>query len=115
MKVLILISTVFLLEFCEGQQISQNCAGSSCNQSNNFGRKRRQIVEEIQALTEETLKVDAKDADNCKCFNPLAGSIQKFAGETEHVCNSVGWCFVTCDSKCRLVAKVFSQTLQIYY
>jgi len=48
----VLISVV-VLGYCEAQfggfVATQNCVGSSCNQ-NNFGRKRRQILEEI--LTE---------------------------------------------------------------
>merc|ERR1719318_2368684 len=102
MNLLIIIPAIFLLVVCKGQ-ISQNCAGSSCYQKNHFGRRRRQIVDEIQTLTEETLKIEKIDADECECFNPLAGSTWEWrasAGETEHVCNSVGWCFVKCDSKC---------------
>jgi hypothetical protein len=94
-----------------GSQISQNCAGGVCEQ-NNFGRRRRQIVEDILALTEDTLKIAKRQAEDCVCFNPLAGSLQQFAGEAAHVCPSVGWCFVKCDSSCRYVGKVSSPIMQ---
>jgi len=52
----------------------QNCVGSSCNQ-NNFGRKKRQIAEAIDALTTEVLEDEAiskakrdADAQSQNCF-----------------------------------------------
>jgi len=40
---------------------SQNCFGSSCNQ-NNFGKKKREIVDAINSLTAEVLVNDDDDS-----------------------------------------------------
>merc|ERR1712066_906611 len=46
---------VALLEVCQAQFgfASQNCLGSNCNQNNVFGRKTRQVLEEILSEVEE--------------------------------------------------------------
>merc|ERR1711875_56222 len=45
------VAVVALLEFCEAQfggGVSiQNCVGSNCNSNNFFGRRRRQVLDEI--------------------------------------------------------------------
>eukprot|EP00092_Neocalanus_flemingeri_P036270 GFUD01039490.1.p1 GENE.GFUD01039490.1~~GFUD01039490.1.p1 ORF type:complete len:173 (-),score=37.03 GFUD01039490.1:138-635(-) len=38
--------------------------------------------------------------ERCSCYNPLAGTIQEFAGEIEFTCAFNQWCFVPCDSRC---------------
>ena len=61
-----ILPTILLLGVCDAQfgggfggfgGATQNCAGSQCNQ-NNFGRKKREIVDAINALTEETLEAE---------------------------------------------------------
>merc|ERR1711970_765010 len=56
------LTFVVVLGYCEAQfgsfVATQNCVGSSCNQ-NNFGRKRRQILEEI--LTEVEAEESARE------------------------------------------------------
>merc|ERR1739842_88561 len=63
MKMITFVLTfVVVLGCCEAQfgsfVATQNCVGSSCNQ-NNFGRKRRQILEEI--LTEVEAEESARE------------------------------------------------------
>merc|ERR1711942_433447 len=48
----LLIGLVALLELSYGQVSLQNCVGSNCNSNNFFGRKRRQILEEILSEAE---------------------------------------------------------------
>merc|ERR1712098_909182 len=54
----LLLGVVTLLEFSYAQVSLQNCLGSNCNSNNFFGRKRRQILEEIltEAETEDTIQ-----------------------------------------------------------
>merc|ERR1711942_532689 len=54
----LLIGLVALLELSYGQVSLQNCVGSNCNSNNFFGRKRRQILEEIlsEAEAEDTIQ-----------------------------------------------------------
>merc|ERR1712098_528775 len=54
----LLIGVVALLELSYAQVSFQNCLGSNCNSNNFFGRKRRQILEEIlsEAETEDAIQ-----------------------------------------------------------
>merc|ERR1719351_715504 len=54
----LLLGVVALLELSYAQLSLQNCVGSNCNSNNIFGRKRRQILEEIlsEAETEDAIQ-----------------------------------------------------------
>jgi len=54
----LLLGLIVLLEMCYAQLSFQNCVGSNCNSNNFFGRKRRQILEEIlsEAESEDTIQ-----------------------------------------------------------
>jgi len=54
----LLLGVVALLELSYAQVSFQNCLGSNCNSNNFFGRKRRQILEEIltEAETEDAIQ-----------------------------------------------------------
>merc|ERR1719290_526813 len=54
----LLLGVVALLELSYAQVSLQNCVGSNCNSNNFFGRKRRQILEEIlsEAETEDAIQ-----------------------------------------------------------
>merc|ERR1711872_1200593 len=54
----LLSGVVALLELSYAQLSLQNCVGSNCNSNNIFGRKRRQILEEIlsEAETEDAIQ-----------------------------------------------------------
>merc|ERR1719348_1538349 len=54
----LLLGVVALLELSYAQLSHQNCVGSNCNSNNIFGRKRRQILEEIlsEAETEDAIQ-----------------------------------------------------------
>merc|ERR1711872_1044389 len=41
------------LQNCVGSNCNQNCVGSNCNSNNVFGRKRREVLEEVIARVEE--------------------------------------------------------------
>merc|ERR1739842_110913 len=78
MKMITFVLTfVVVLGCCEAQfgsfVATQNCVGSSCNQ-NNFGRKRRQILEEI--LTE----VEAEESDREVAKREAEAEPQGFGG-----------------------------------
>merc|ERR1739840_83515 len=78
MKMIMFVVTfVVVLGYCEAQfgsfVATQNCVGSSCNQ-NNFGRKRRQILEEI--LTE----VEAEESDREVVKREAEAEPQSFGG-----------------------------------
>merc|ERR1712112_508148 len=48
----LLLGLLALLEVSYAQVSLQNCVGSNCNSNNFFGRKRRQILEEILSEAE---------------------------------------------------------------
>merc|ERR1719312_1065038 len=50
-----ILGLVALYDVCQAQFgfASQNCLGSNCNQNNVFGRRRRQVLEDILAEVEE--------------------------------------------------------------
>merc|ERR1712055_199494 len=68
LQMCLVLGLAVLLDVClvEAKPQVQNCAFSNCNQ-NNFGRRRRQILEEILAEVEaeEDAKVVKRQAQNC--------------------------------------------------
>merc|ERR1712112_588749 len=80
------VAVVALLEFCEAQfggGVSiQNCVGSNCNSNNFFGRRRRQVLDEILKEVEEAeLSREKRQAiQNCadsKCNQNNLGVISR--------------------------------------
>merc|ERR1719369_1687173 len=86
MKMIIsILICVVVLGYCEAQfggfVATQNCADSSCNQ-NNFGRKRRQILEEI--LTEVEAEEAAREVAKREAeAEELAREVAKREAEAE--------------------------------
>jgi len=69
LQMCLVLGLIVLLDNClvEAKPQVQNCASSNCNQ-NNFGRKRRQILEEILTGMEadEDAKVVKRQVQNCQ-------------------------------------------------
>jgi len=69
LQMCLVLGLAVLLDIClvEAKPQVQNCAFSNCNQ-NNFGRRRRQILEEILAEVEadEDAKVVKRQVQNCQ-------------------------------------------------
>merc|ERR1712112_455418 len=82
------VAVVALLEFCEAQfggGVSiQNCVGSNCNSNNFFGRRRRQVLDEIlkevEAEEAELSREKRQAIQNCadsKCNQNNLGVISR--------------------------------------
>merc|ERR1712025_1354529 len=82
------VAVVALLEFCEAQfggGVSiQNCDGSNCNSNNFFGRRRRQVLDEIlkevEAEEAELSREKRQAVQNCadsNCNQNNLGSIPR--------------------------------------
>merc|ERR1711875_15199 len=71
------VAVVALIEFCEAQfggGVSiQNCVGSNCNSKNFFGRRRRQVLDEIlkevEAEEAELSREKRQAVQNCAGSN----------------------------------------------
>merc|ERR1712112_451126 len=82
------VAVVALLEFCEAQfggGVSiQNCVGSNCNSNNFFGRRRRQVLDEIlkevEAEEAELSREKRQAVQNCadsNCNQNNLGAVPK--------------------------------------
>merc|ERR1711875_174857 len=82
------VAVVALIEFCEaqfGRGVSiQNCVGSNCNSNNFFGRRRRQVLDEIlkevEAEEAELSREKRQAIQNCadsKCNQNNLGAIPR--------------------------------------
>merc|ERR1711942_398099 len=82
------VAVVALIEFCEAQfggGVSiQNCVGSNCNSNNFFGRRRRQVLDEIlkevEAEEAELSREKRQAVQNCadsKCKQNNLGAIPR--------------------------------------
>ena len=64
-----------------GTRISQNCVGAACNQ-NNLGKKKREIVDAINSLTEEVLEAEEAEKQEIQKREAEAQIFQNCAGST---------------------------------